>query len=147
MKVWMSAVLAAALLVAPAIAQRGPRFGGPGGPMGGDPEQRLSHLATLLDLTEAQKTAAQAIFDNAKTQSEPLAPAVKEAHAAVQTAVKDNKSDGDIDTLTARVGTLTGQLGAINAKSQRAFRQLLTQQQREKLDSMRSARANRFSRP
>ena len=72
---------------------------------------------------------------------------MKEAHEAVQTAVKDNKSDSDIDTLTARVGTLTGQLGAINAKSQRAFRQLLTQQQREKLDAVRASIANRFARP
>ena len=73
-KVWIMTVLVTALTVAPAVAQRGPRMGGPGGPMmGGDPAQRLSHLATLLDLTEAQKTAAQAIFNNAKTQSQPVA--------------------------------------------------------------------------
>lgn len=111
--------------------------------MGGDPAQRLSHLATLLDLTETQKTAAEAIFSNAKTQSQPVATAMREAQQAVQAAVKENKSDAEIDTLTARVGTLTAQLGAINAKSQRAFRQLLTQQQRDKLDAVRSGMGHR----
>jgi Spy/CpxP family protein refolding chaperone len=115
--------------------------------MGGDPAQRLSHLATLLDLTETQKTAAEAIFNNAKTQSEPVATAMREAHQAVQTAVKENKSDAEIDTLTARVGTLTAQLGAVHAKSQRAFRQLLTQQQRDKLDAMRTGMMQHFARP
>jgi Spy/CpxP family protein refolding chaperone len=131
-RVWTSTVLAAALMVAPAVAQRGPHMG--------DPAQRLSHLATVLDLTEAQRTAAKAIFDNAKTQAEPLSAQVREAHQAVQTAVKENKSDNEIDTLTARVGALTGQLGAINAKAQRAFRQLLTQPQRDKLDTLRRFR-------
>jgi Spy/CpxP family protein refolding chaperone len=144
-KLWMATVLAAALMAAPAVAQRGPRMGGPGGPMMGDPAQRLSRLATVLDLTEAQKTAAKAIFDNAKTQAQPLGTQMRDAREAVQAAVKENKPDAEIDTLTARTGTLMGQMAAIHAKAQRAFRQLLTQQQREKLDALRpQMRPNRF---
>jgi Spy/CpxP family protein refolding chaperone len=151
----MGSALAVAMTLAPAIAQHRPGFGGPGGPggpmgggpMGGDPTQRLSHLATLLDLTDAQKTAAKAIFDSAKTQADPVATQMREAHQAVQAAVKDNKSDSEIDALTARAGTLTGQLTAINAKAQRAFRQLLTQQQRDKVDAIHSGMGNRFGRP
>jgi Spy/CpxP family protein refolding chaperone len=139
---WCSLALAAAMITAvPAAAQRGPGMGGPGGPgfgPGGDPAQRVTHLATVLDLTDSQKTAAQTIFNNAKTQAEPIGTSLREAHAAVQAAVKANKSDSELDALTARSGVLMGQIAAIHAKAQRAFLGLLTPQQREKLDALQS---------
>jgi Spy/CpxP family protein refolding chaperone len=133
------ALMAAVLSAVPAAAQRGPLGRGPGGPMMGlDGTRRLAHWATVLDLTEAQKAAAKTIFDNAKTQSEPIGPQLRDAHQAVQAAVKANKSDAEIETLTARSGALTGQLAAIHAKAQREFLKLLTAQQREKLDALHS---------
>jgi periplasmic protein CpxP/Spy len=128
-----AAAMAAAL---PLAAQR-PFAGGPGGfggPFGG--AERLERLSTLLDLTDAQKTAAKTIFDTAKTQAEPLATQLRQAHTAVQDAVKANRPDSELDTLTARTGTLMGQLSAIHAKAQRAFRALLTDAQRAKLDTL-----------
>jgi Spy/CpxP family protein refolding chaperone len=116
--------------------------------MGGDPAQRLTRLATVLDLTDAQKTAAQTIFNNAKTQAEPLHTAQREAQQALHAAIVANKSDGEIDTLAARSGSLNGQAAAIHAKAQRAFLQLLTPQQREKLEALRSEmRPGRGPRP
>ena len=138
-RMWTVGVMAVTLAVVPAAAQRGPGMGmrGPGGMMGGDPTRMLERLATVLDLTDAQKTAAQTIFNTARTQAQPLATSLREAHDAVQAAVKANKSDAEIETLTARTGTLMGQVAAIHAKAQRGFLQLLTPQQREKLEALR----------
>jgi Spy/CpxP family protein refolding chaperone len=135
-KMWTIALLAVTLAAVPASAQRGARTGDGGPMMGGDPARRLERLATLLDLTDAQKTAAQTIFSTAKTQAQPIAASLREAHQAVQTAVKENKSDSEIETLTARSGALMGQVAAIHAKAERAFLQLLTTQQREKLEAL-----------
>jgi Spy/CpxP family protein refolding chaperone len=131
-------VLAAISFVAlPASAQFGPGMGGPGMGPGGH-GRMLERMGTVLELTDNQKTAAKAVFDVAKTQAEPTAKSLREAHAAVQTAVKENKSDGEIDTLTARTGALMGQLAAVHAKAQREFRALLTPEQRTKLDALRT---------
>ena len=56
----------AALWVGAAIAQApaSPDGGGPGpGPRHESPAQRLDNLATLLDLTDAQKTQVQAVLE------------------------------------------------------------------------------------
>jgi Spy/CpxP family protein refolding chaperone len=143
-RIWAALFITAALSVAPAVAQRGPAgpprggFGGRGPIMGGDPARMLTRLATVLDLTDAQKGAAQTIFSTAKTQAEPVQTALREAQQAVHAAVKANKSDSEIETLTARSGALMGQTAAIHAKAQRAFLQLLTAQQREKLETLNS---------
>ena len=142
---WSGAALAAALIVAPALAQ-GPMMGmhgggmGMGGPGGGGPGvdhgRMLERLATLLDLTDAQKSAATSLFATAKSQAEPVAAQLKTGHEAVAAAVKANKSDAEIETLTAANGRLMGQLAGIHAKAQRAFYALLTPAQREKLDTL-----------
>ena len=129
--------LSAVILVAlPLAAQRpGHRMFGPGG---GDPSQMLLRFSTVLDLTESQKTAATAIFDAAKKQAEPLATALKASHESIEAAITTNKSDREIDDLTAKQGTLMGQLGSIQAKARRSFLALLTAEQREKLDKLRA---------
>lgn len=146
----LAGMMAAAIAITvPASAQRGP--GGPGrgahgpaglGPMGGNPERMLGRLATVLDLTEAQKTAAQAIFDQAKAQSEPIAAALKTGHEAVEAAVKSNATDAHIDNLTAQQATNTARLASIHAKAYRAFWQLLTPEQRTKAETLHSGLRN-----
>ena len=128
-------ILTAALSVMMPLAAQplGPRMPRPGG---GDPARMLQHLGTVLDLTESQKTAATSIFDAAKKQAEPLGTALKTSHDAVEAAVKANKSDVEIDDLTAKQGTMTGQIASIQAKARRSFMALLTTEQREKLDKL-----------
>ena len=140
--VWTTAALMAALVAIPATAQGPMGMGGMGGPgmgPGGDPARRLEHLATVLDLTDAQKSAATSLFATAKTQSEPLVASLRTGNQEVQAAVKANKSDAEIETLTANNGNIMGQLAAIAAKTQRGFYALLTPAQKEKLDALRTA--------
>jgi len=140
----LSAVMFLALPLAAQPPGRGPGYG----PGGGDPSRMLQHLGTTLDLTESQKMAATAIFDAAKKQAEPLQTALSESRQAIESAVNANKSDAEIDALTAKQGTLIGQAGAIQAKAQRSFLGLLTAQQREKLDKLHAERpVSPFDRP
>jgi periplasmic protein CpxP/Spy len=147
-RIWATAILTVALAALPATAQppagRGMHGGGPGvrgfGGFGGDPARMVDRLGTILELTESQKTAAKAIFDTAKTQSEPLQTQLRDAHLAVRTAVNNNRSDAEINSAATQVGNLTGQLAGIHAKAQRAFRALLTDAQKQKLDQLRPNR-------
>ena len=137
---WSTAAAAAVLMSAAAFAQGPMGMGGPmghGGP-GGAPGRGpgLERLATLLDLTDAQKSAVTSLFETARTQSQPLAAQLKTGHEAVVAAVRANKSDAEIEALTAANGRLMGQLAAVQAKTQRALHALLTPAQREKLDTL-----------
>jgi Spy/CpxP family protein refolding chaperone len=110
----------------------GPGFGGPGG----DPALRLERLGTVLDLTDAQKTAARALFDKAKQQSQPAVTALRQGHQTMQAAITGNKSDAEINNIAAAQAKLTAELSAIHAKTMRDFRNLLTNTQREKMDQL-----------
>ena len=116
----------------------GGRFGS--GSQTADPqemhERRLTFMATYLDLTEAQKQQATAIFDNAFKTSQTLQLLMQQAKLALQNAAKANAGASQIDALAAEVGKLMGQMRAVHAKAFAAFYQILTPVQREKLDKM-----------
>ncbi|MDX1980748.1 MAG: Spy/CpxP family protein refolding chaperone [Bryobacteraceae bacterium] len=128
---FLTAALAIACAV-PAIAQ--PPAGAGGGGRGGN---RLDFLAGYLSLTEAQKTQAQAIFDAASAASETARGTAQSAHEALQTAIKANASDTELDRLAAAAGAAHGQMTAIQAKAQAKFYALLTAEQKAKYDAMR----------
>jgi protein CpxP len=143
---WTRWVIAGTMAAGMALAQGpgGPggfrgRTGGPGGP-GGDPAQfaqrRLDRLATLLDLTDTQKTQAQAIFDAASQARQALSDQLRAARTALQDAANTGKSDAEIDRLAAALGTLEGQLAAIDTKAQAKFQALLTPDQKNKLQTL-----------
>lgn len=122
------------------IAQDQP---GPRGPRGRgtppDPAQmvqmRVNMLANRLNLTDAQKTQAVTIYTDAVTASENLRSNLRTTHQSIRDAVKKNNSS-EIESLSASVGTITGQLTAINAKADAAFYQILTADQKATYDSM-----------
>ncbi len=128
----------ALMLAVPAVAQ-GPRRFSAGGASGGRGE-RVDYLAGYLNLTDSQKTQAEAIFDAAKTESAGVRGQLAGAREALQDAVKAGAADARIDTLAASVGTASGQLLAIGSKAASKFRALLTPEQIEKLDSRESRR-------
>lgn len=112
-----------------ALAQRGGH--GPGGPRG----NRIDFLATVLSLTDAQKTQATAIFEAAETASTTL----RETQAqALNDAAKSNAADAAIDQLAATLGSTSGQLAAIQIKAFARFYALLTTEQRTKLDELKT---------
>lgn len=124
---------AVALLTTVAFAQgRGP---------GGTPpdpqtliQMRVSFLTTFLNLTDAQKASATTIFTDAYTASQSPQSSLKSARQALSDAIKSNNT-GAIDQASATIGTLSGQLTAIDGKAEAAFYALLTADQQAKYDS------------
>ena len=130
-----TALLAAALVAAQGF---GPRAGGaPGTPP--DPatmaQMRVSMLATLLSLTDAQKTQATTIFTDAATAAQTIHASLQTIQTTMTAAVKANNTAA-IDQAAGTIGTLQGQLTAINAKADAAFYAILTADQKTKYDAL-----------
>lgn len=126
-------LLLAASLTLPILAQPRGRMGlgGPGGMQQGGP----GFMAGYLNLTEAQKTQAKAIFDANATQMEQLRGEMQSAREALEAGIKANKTDAELDQLASAIGTVTTRLTALQSRQQKAFRGILTAEQLEKLDS------------
>src|SRR5438270_734120 len=90
--------LAAAFAVTPVVAQHA---GGQGPGQFGD--RMLQRAATVLDLTDAQQTAAQQIMTNAKAQSDPIVAQLKQNRQDMEAAVKANNT-ANISQLAAKQG-------------------------------------------
>ena len=114
-----------ALSALPLLAQAGMRLEG----------NRLDYLAGYLSLTDAQKTQAKAIFDAAATAAETARGQADSARTALNTAIKANASDAELDRLSAAIGVIHGQITAIHAKAEAKFYNLLTAEQKAKYDA------------
>ena len=127
---------AAALSTALVFAQR-PGRGGPGGEPP-DPQQmvemRVNALTNRLGLTEDQKAKATSIFTEAQTAAQSVRSSMRTAHDSLSEAIKDNNTAA-IDQQSATLGTLCGQLTAIDSKAEAAFYSILTADQKTKFDS------------
>jgi len=97
-------------------------------------ERRVDRLATQLSLTDAQKAKATTIFTDAAATAGALQSSLHDNHQSLADAVKKNDTVG-ITTLAAAGGVLSGQLMAINAKSDAAFYAILTSEQQAKYDA------------
>ena len=114
-----------------------------GGRMNG---RHIEMLATQLGLTDSQKEQAKTIFADARKAAEPIGAQMKTAHESLQAAVKENKSDAELDRLAAAQGALTGQLAAAYAKAFAKFYAILTPEQREKADTLHNNMRGMFQR-
>ena len=91
--------------------------GRPGG-MGGGRGNRVDFLAGYLNLTDSQKASGKTTFDAADTAAQVVVGQMKSAQDALHQAIKDGKTDTELDTLSADIGKLQGQATAIQAKAQ-----------------------------
>jgi Spy/CpxP family protein refolding chaperone len=126
---------------------QGPGFGRGGAGIGPgragiqvDPQQmvalRIDRLATLLSLTDSQKQQATTIFDTAYKATEAQRTLLTQAQQALMTAAKANQAASEIDKLAANVGSLVAGIRATGAKAFAVFWQILTLEQRTKLDQL-----------
>lgn len=93
---------------------------------------QVARLTTLLTLTTAQQAQATTIFTNALTAITPLQANEATARQALPAAVKGNATS-TIDTLTSTIGSLSGQIMAIQNKADAAFYAILTSDQQTTL--------------
>ena len=89
----------------------------------------------LLTLTTGQATQATTIFTTALNSITPIETQITTAQTALAAAIKTNTT-ATINTQAAAIGTLQGQIVAIQAKADAAFYLLLTTDQQTKLNSL-----------
>jgi hypothetical protein len=95
---------------------------------------QVARLTKLLTLTTTQASEATTIFTNALTATTPLRTTLSTDRASLQAAIKSNAT-GTIDTLAASIGTVNGQILAIQSKADAAFYAILTSAQQAILDA------------
>jgi Spy/CpxP family protein refolding chaperone len=96
--------------------------------------RRLDRMSTVLGLNDAQKTQAKSIFDAEHQAAKPLFQQMRTLHQSLRSAV--TTGNGNIDQLSGQLGTLTGQVAGIHAKSMAQFYAMLTPDQQAKAQAM-----------
>ena len=96
---------------------------------------RVNQLAAQLNLTDAQKASAITIFTNADTRGPDGSDQLAD-RPAVSDGGREGERHARQSRVSATIGTLQGQLTAINANAQAAFYALLTAAQQTLYDAM-----------
>jgi Spy/CpxP family protein refolding chaperone len=93
-------------------------------------------MFSQLQLTDAQKTQAQQIFQALHANSQTLETQLQGIHQQLANAVKGGAPDAQIDQLSNQAGTVMGQLMAMRTKAFAKFYAILTPDQKAKADAM-----------
>jgi Spy/CpxP family protein refolding chaperone len=95
---------------------------------------RLTFLTSFLTLTAAQQEQAKTVLSDEESAVKPLMDQMKEASDELTSAMKT--PDGDIDEVAAQIGSISGQLVALDAKAAARIYQLLTSAQKQRFDQL-----------
>ena len=95
-------------------------------------------MAAALNLTDAQKSQMESIFQEARQSAQPVRQRLRQTRQSLLVAVKAGDSD-QIQQLAATEGTEMGQLAAIHASARAKMFKILTPEQQQKLSSLQAA--------
>lgn len=136
----MLVVACGCLLLTTAFAQgRGPGGRGPGGP---PPPPDGGRMALhFLDLTDAQKAQIKTIQDTEDAKERAFHDKLREAHDALEAATaKGQFNEAQVRTLAAAIAQNEIELTVIRTRKDAAIYQVLTPEQRAKLDQFHAER-------
>jgi Spy/CpxP family protein refolding chaperone len=139
----ITTVLAAVVLVTGvAIAQQPGRLGarrmGVQGEKLGAGAGLNQRVLAALNLTDAQKAQIKTILQDANQSAKPVREAAQKTRQDLTAAIKAGDT-AQIQPLSATLGTMQGQLLAIRGGARVQIYQLLTPDQRTKLDTLQQA--------
>ncbi|HEY1463227.1 MAG TPA: Spy/CpxP family protein refolding chaperone [Terriglobales bacterium] len=110
-------------------------FGGPG----------FGFLARNLNLTDAQKDQAKQIMANEKTTFKPLMQQMRQSKMQERQLVEAATFDqAQAQTLAVQQSQLSAQVNVEKMRMESQLYQILTQEQKDKLNSILDQRAQRF---
>ena len=95
-------------------------------------------MAAALNLTDAQKSQMQSIFQQARQSAQPVRQQLKQTRQSLQAAVQAGDS-AQIQQLAATEGTEMGQLAAIRASAHASMFKMLTPEQQQKLSTLQAS--------
>lgn len=98
--------------------------------------RHLDRIAQTLNLTDAQKQQARAIFQQARQSAQPVRQELRQKREALTAGAKEGKSDAEVQKLSNEQGRLMGRMVAIRTEASAKFYQMLTPDQRVKADQM-----------
>src|SRR5437870_2791570 len=115
---------------------------GPGGPPNGrppgPPDGGFGFLLRFLDLTDAQKAQIKAIQDAEDAKAEPYEKQLGDAHKALEEATaKGQFNETQIRTIAGHQAQAMIELTVLRTRKDAAIYQVLTPEQRAKLDKFR----------
>jgi|SRR5712692_10572625 len=126
---------------ATALAQGPGGFGGPGAHHG----RMIEHLATVLDLSEAQTTQLRSIMESKMETAHPLMMQLRQSHQALQQAIENGKSDtASLQPLADQLGKTVAQLALLRAQAVAEIYPILTPDQREKAKKLHQSLLGQF---
>jgi len=94
-------------------------------------QRQVERFTQALTLTSAQQAQATTLFTAAQTANQSILTNLRQARTSLAAAIKSNDANA-IATLSAQIGTLTGQTTANTAKADAAFYATLTPEQQAK---------------
>ena len=94
-------------------------------------QRQVERMTQTLALTSPQQAQATTLFTAAQTANQSIMTNLRQAHTSLAAAIKSNDANA-IATLSAQIGTLTGQTTANTAKADAAFYATLTPDQQAK---------------
>lgn len=94
-------------------------------------QRQVQHLTQTLTLNASQQAQATTIFTASQTANQSVMSSLQQAHTSLAAAIKSNDLNS-IGTLSAQIGTLTGQMTANTAKANASFYAILTPDQQAK---------------
>jgi Spy/CpxP family protein refolding chaperone len=100
-------------------------------------------MMQALNLTDAQKQQAKAIFQQARQSAQPVRQQLQQNRQALSAAVKANDA-AQIQSLSNQQGQLEGQLLAIRSEARAKFYSSLTPDQKAKADQMQQRMRERM---
>lgn len=113
-------------------------------PWAGHRARRMEFLATYLDLTDAQRTQAKAIVQEARTNNQPLLDQLKQGRQDMMAAIKANKPESDLKMIADSQASVQSQLKVQRALAAEKLWALLTPDQQAKAEKLRNHFLNRL---
>lgn len=99
-------------------------------------EKLKAFLAVYLDLTASQKDQAEAIFESTRKANEPVMDQLRQIRETAKAAVKSGKTEAELRQIAAGAGPLVAQAAANHLVAMSKFYNLLTLNQKEKLEKL-----------
>ncbi|HTP89817.1 MAG TPA: Spy/CpxP family protein refolding chaperone [Bryobacteraceae bacterium] len=135
-----AAVIAAGMLFAQTGSAPVPsQPSGPGMQRHGFGRARMfGHLARRLNLTDTQRQQARGIFQDMRTQAQPIRDQVRQGRQALVNAAIAGKSADELSQLAQAQAPQLAQLAALRAQAFAKFYAMLTPDQQQQFQTMRS---------
>jgi len=136
-----SVLVAAAFLVA-SVSIAGPSMGHSGPPFERDPTELVSHMAERLDLSDDQQSRITTLLEAEHGQVQSDRDQLKSLRDQLVSMEGDFDSDST-RVITDEMGVISGRLAYSRASTFSEINQILTEDQRDKLDGFMQGRTGR----